>query len=176
MNDELTNQQTKNKIERVIIDQDTKQVIKNIMNQIEQELGDAVSITPKILINFLLRKRSQKLNPEELSELKNENFDLIKAMKKATDEVIKAKLNGRHIELNDIVKLIQTPSVIQNATTPNKRCRKKKENRLQATQQSLDASNNSNNVNSTVKNNDDKNQITDSKSLENQNNLHPKSS
>lgn len=176
MTNELNHKKEKNKLERVIIDPDTKISIQNLIDQIENELGDAVSITPKILINFLLRERAQKLNSEELNKLKNQNFDLVKAMKKATDEVIKAKIDGRHIELNDIVRLIQTPSVMAKTTSPNKRGRKKKENSQPATQQNLDTLKNENIANSAAKNSEDQKQMTDSNSTQNQNNLSLKSS
>jgi hypothetical protein len=114
------------KIERIILDSATVAVIKNISDQINLELGDLVQVTQKSVANFVIRKRLQLLSAQEMSEFLSENYDLVKALKHATQEAIKAKQNGDNIQISDVLKLIQTPSV-KSELVPNKaRGRKKK--------------------------------------------------
>ena len=116
------------KVERTVLDSESVEAIKKMMIQVEQELGDTVSVTQKTMVNFIIKNRSQVLSVQELEQLKSENYDLIKALKRATDEAIKAKQNGSEIQLNEVIKLIQTPSVNQNSSPKKPRGRKKKEN------------------------------------------------
>jgi gamma-glutamyl:cysteine ligase YbdK (ATP-grasp superfamily) len=114
------------KIERVILDSQSVAVVKTVSDQISLELGDLVQVTQKLVSNFLIRKRSQPLTPQEMSEFLSENYDLVKALKHATQEVIKARQNGDQIEINDLLKFIQTPSVKSELAPKAKRGRKAK--------------------------------------------------
>lgn len=114
------------KIERIILDSATVSVVKTLSDQINMELGDLVQVTQKSVANFILRKRSQSLSAQEMSEFLSENYDLIKALKHATQEAIKAKHNGGSIEIGDVLKLIQTPSVKKEMVSIKRRGRKKK--------------------------------------------------
>ncbi len=114
------------KIERIILDSSTVASIKTISDQINLELGDLVQVTQKCVANFVIRKRSQALTEQEMSEFLSENYDIVKALKHATQEAIKAKQNGDNIEMSDILKLIQTPSVKSEIVSKAKRGRKKK--------------------------------------------------
>jgi cobalamin biosynthesis Mg chelatase CobN len=114
------------KIERVILDSQSVAVVKAVSDQISLELGDLVQVTQKLVSNFLIRKRSQPLSKQEMSEFLSENYDLVKALKHATNEVIKARQNGDQIEINDLLKFIQTPSVKSETSATTKRGRKKK--------------------------------------------------
>lgn len=114
------------KIERIILDSATVSVVKVISDQINLELGDLVQVTQKSVANFLIRKRFQPLSAQEMSEFLSENYDLVKALKHATQEAIKAKQNGNNIEINDVLKLIQTPSVKAEMPLKKTRGRKKK--------------------------------------------------
>ncbi len=116
------------KIERIILDSSTVSVVKTIADQISLELGDLVQVTQKSVANFIIRKRSQLLSTEEMSDFLSENYDLIKALKHATQEAIKAKHNGDNIEISDVLKLIQTPSVKAEMPLKKTRGRKKKIN------------------------------------------------
>ena len=122
-----TNRTTK-KVERTVLDSESVEAIKKMMIQVEQELGDTVSVTQKTMVNFIIKSRTQVLTVQELEQLKLENYDLIKALKRATDEAIKAKQNGSEIQLNEVIKLIQTPGVNLNSSPKKPRGRKKKEN------------------------------------------------
>lgn len=122
MNKEIHNQ----KIERIILDSSAVNVVKVISDQICLELGDLVQVTQKTVANFIIRKRSQSLSAQEMSEFLSENYDLIKALKHATQEAIKAKHNGDNIEFSDVLKLIQTPSVKFEVPSKMARGRKKK--------------------------------------------------
>ena len=114
------------KIERTILDSATVSVIKTISKQIDLELGDLVQVTQKSVANFIIQKRSQTLSAQEMSEFLSENYDLIKALKHATQKAIKAKHNGNNIEISDVLKLIQTPSVDKDASPNKPRGRRKK--------------------------------------------------
>ena len=116
------------KIERIILDSATVTVIKSISDQINLELGDLVQVTQKSVANFIIRKRFQLLSSQEISEFLTENYDLVKALKHATQEAIKAKQNGDNIEISDVLKLIQTPSVKLELAPKIKRGRKAKLN------------------------------------------------
>lgn len=114
------------KIERIILDSSTVSAIKSISDQINLELGDLVQVTQKSVANFIIRKRFQLLSPQEISEFLAENYDLVKALKHATQEAIRAKQNGDNIEISDVLKLIQTPSVKSDLAPKMKRGRKAK--------------------------------------------------
>ncbi len=116
------------KIERIILDSATVSVIKSISDQINFELGDLVQVTQKSVANFIIRKRFQLLSSQEISEFLTENYDLVKALKHAIQEAIKAKQNGDSIEISDVLKLIQTPSVKLELAPKTKRGRKAKLN------------------------------------------------
>lgn len=154
---------TSKKVERTVLDSESINTIKKMMVQVEQELGDTVSVTQKTMVNFIIKSRSQVLSAQELEQLKAENYDLIKALKRATDEAIKAKQNGSEIQLNEVIKLIQTPGVNVNSTSKKPRGRKKKENLL-ATAKVEFKSNADGNSQLDLSNNDDTDlQNTDSK-------------
>ena len=131
-----TNKTTK-KVERTVLDSESVDAIKKMMIQVEQELGDTVSVTQKTMVNFIIKNRSQVLSAQELEQLKSENYDLIKALKRATDEAIKAKQNGSEIQLNEVIKLIQTPSVRLKSTSKRPSGRKKKSQDSNLMDQSL---------------------------------------
>lgn len=154
---------TSKKVERTVLDSESVEAIKKMMIQVEQELGDTVSVTQKTMVNFVIKNRSSILSAQELEQLKSENYDLIKALKHATDEAIKAKQNGSEIQLNDVIKLIQTPSVNLNSSSKKPRGRKKKEN-TSATFEKETKSNNGNNSQLDLsKNGDNEIQSIDSK-------------
>lgn len=124
---ESVNMKSENeKIERIILDSTTVAVVKTISDQINLELGDLVQVTQKCVANFIIRKRSQSFSAQEMSEFLSENYDIVKALKHATQEAIKAKQNGDNIEISDVLKLIQTPSVKSEMPFKKTRGRKKK--------------------------------------------------
>lgn len=154
---------TSKKVERTVLDSESIDAIKKMIVQVEHELGDTVSVTQKTMVNFIIKSRSQVLSAQELDQLKAENYDLIKALKRATDEAIKAKQNGSGIQLNEVIKLIQTPSVRLESTSKKPRGRKKKENSSATTKEEF-KSNADGNSQLNLSNNDSTDlQNTDSK-------------
>lgn len=129
------------KIERTILDPDVVIKLEEISKQIESELGDLVKVTQKVLVNFIVRNRIQLLSPEEMKLFLSENYDLIKALKKATLEAVKARQSGSEIEISEILKLIQTPSVNSNQSLKKARGRKRKEDSGPAISDSFEQSN-----------------------------------
>lgn len=116
---------TTKKVERTILDSDSVERVKMWIKQIEKELGDSVDVTQKSLVNFVIQSHSDSLSADEIQKIKAQNFDLIKALKKATDEAMKAKQAGHELQLNEIINLIQTPSV--NSDLRPKRTYKKRQ-------------------------------------------------
>ncbi len=98
-----------------------------------------------------------------MEQLKSENYDLIKALKRATDEAIKAKQNGSEIQLNEVIKLIQTPSVKLNSLSKKPRGRKKKENYSATSEKEIKSKADGNNQLQLSKSDETEIQIVDSK-------------
>lgn len=114
------------KVDRVVLDSKSIAAVQLLQQQLSDEMGDLVQISLKDIVNFILQERAYSLKKDELNKLKSEHFDLVKALKKATFEVIKAKQNGSEIQLDEVLKIIQTPSVSHIVATKKARGRKKK--------------------------------------------------
>lgn len=114
------------KLDRIVLDLESVETIKNIMSQVESQLGGLIQVSPKLIGNFILKKRSALLTTQELEELRAENHDVIKALKMAMAEAVKAKQNGSEVDLNLLLKNIQTPSVNLDSVPKKHRGRRKK--------------------------------------------------
>ncbi len=112
------------KLDRIVLDLESTAVISEIINQVKLELGDAVCVTHKSMANFIIKNRHKVLTKQELEQFKSENYDLIKVLKRATMEAIKAKRDGNEIDLNEVLRIIQTPSV--NSVKPSRKPRTQK--------------------------------------------------
>lgn len=114
------------KIDRVVLDLESMAAVRPLQQQVNEQLGDLAQISLKDIVNFILQERVFILTEDELNKLKSKHFDLVKALRKATFEVIKAKQNGSELQLDQVLKIIQTPGVIQNSTPKRTIKRKKK--------------------------------------------------
>lgn len=114
------------KIDRVVLDAESIAAIQPLQQQVNEQLGDLAQISLKDVVNFILQERVFLLTEDELNKLKSKHFDLIKALRKATSEVIKAKQNGSEIQISDVLKIIQTPGVIPTLIPKRATNRKKK--------------------------------------------------
>jgi hypothetical protein len=114
------------KIDRVVLDVQTTEVLKVISSQAQKALGDLIEVSQKEIINFILQERSHPLSEIELKKLREQNFDMVKALQHATERAKKAKTAGREISLDDILKYIQTPIVIEKEPSISLRGRKRK--------------------------------------------------
>ncbi|MEY4616377.1 MAG: hypothetical protein RJB66_1337 [Pseudomonadota bacterium] len=112
------------KVDRVVLDSESIKIVESMMNQIEKRWGDLVHVSQKDLVNFLLQKRSKNLSEQEIDLIRVEKFDIVRVLKRATSEAIKAKQSGKEIEFEEILKIIQTPS-INLETAPVKAPRRK---------------------------------------------------
>ena len=92
------------KIDRVVLDKESVLAIQNVMTQINLRLGDLIEVSQKEVANFLIQKRSQELNDQELELLRIEYFDMVKALKRAQLMAIKAKQNGTEINADEVLK------------------------------------------------------------------------
>jgi hypothetical protein len=128
LENELNKKLKPKKLDRIVLDSESVAAIKNVMSQVESQLGGLIQVSPKLIGNFILKKRSALLTTKELEDLKAENHDVIKALKMAMAEAIKAKHNGSEFDLNVLLKNIQTPGVNLNVTPKKTRGRKKKVN------------------------------------------------
>lgn len=123
---ELNKKSKPKKLDRIVLDSESVETIKNIMSQVESQLDSLIQVSPKLIGNFILKKRSALLTTQELEELRAENHDVIKALKMAMAEAVKAKQNGSEVDLNLLLKNIQTPSVNLNSVPKKRRGRRKK--------------------------------------------------
>lgn len=171
MKDDLKNESNNKlktkKLDRIVLDSESVEVIKNIMSQVESQLGGLIQVSPKLIGNFLLKKRSALLTAQELGDLRAENHDVIKALKMAMAEAIKAKQNGSEVDLNVLLKNIQTPGVNLNMTPKKTRGRKKKVNTSPDTQMELDISKSKTKALNTYQNGALENEELDPKQLKN---------
>ncbi len=134
---ELNKKLKPKKLDRIVLDSEAIEVIKNIMSQVESQLCGLIQVSPKLIGNFILKKRSTLLTAQELDELRAENHDIIKALKMAMVEAVKAKQNGSEVDLNALLKNIQTPGVNLNMTPTKTRGRKRKVTTSTGTQKEL---------------------------------------
>lgn len=123
---DLENKNSSQKVDRVVLDPSSMTVIQKLSEQINNEIGDLVQVSQKEIVNFLIQERSSAWTDAEIGKIKNEHFDIVRALKRATQEAIKAKQDGNEIQINELLKIIQTPSVMQNASVRKPRGRKKK--------------------------------------------------
>ena len=126
MQNELNKKLKPKKLDRIVLDSQSVAAIKNVMSQVESQLGGLIQVSPKLIGNFLLKKRSTLLTAQELEELRAENHDVIKALKMAMAEAIKAKQNDSEVDLNVLLKNIQTPGVNLDSVPKKLRGRRKK--------------------------------------------------
>lgn len=115
------------KVDRVVLDLESVEAIQKISDQVQKELGDLVQISQKDIVNFLIQERSSDLTAIEIAKIKTEHFDIVRALKRATQEAIKAKQDGHEIQMDELLKIIQTPSVSKNDGSKKPRGRRKKE-------------------------------------------------
>lgn len=112
------------KIDRVVLDSESIKIVESMMDQIEKRYGDLVHVSQKDIVNFLLQKRSTKLSEQEIDQIRLEKYDIVRVLKRATSEAIKAKQSGKEIEIEEVLKIIQTPG-INLETAPIKARRRK---------------------------------------------------
>lgn len=115
------------KIDRVVLDSESIAVIQKISDQVQSELGDLVQISQKDIVNFLIQERSVDLTIAEISKIKSKHFDIVRALKRATQEAIRAKQDGHEIQMDELLKIIQTPSVSKTEGVRKPRGRRSKE-------------------------------------------------
>lgn len=107
----LESKQQPQKVDRVVLDIESIAVVQKISDQIQNALGDLVQLSQKDIINFIIQERSSELTPLEISKIENQHFDIVRALKRATQEAIKAKQDGHEIRMDELLKIIQTPGV-----------------------------------------------------------------
>gem|GEM_PF-5793801 len=99
------------KIDRVILEKGSLEILNSMLNQIRDSVGDLVAVSQKDLVNFLIQKRKASLSQQEIRMISEDNYDLVRALKRATSEAIRARQLGSDIKIDEILKIIQTPSV-----------------------------------------------------------------
>lgn len=114
------------KLDRVVLDSTSINVLNNMMAQINSKLGDLVQVSQKDLVNFLIQNRSGELSSKEVEMIRIEKYDVVRILKLATSEAIRAKQSGKDINLDEVLKIIQTPSVNLERPPIKARGRKKK--------------------------------------------------
>lgn len=99
------------KIDRVILEKGSIEILNSMLNQIRDSVGDLVAVSQKDLVNFLIQKRKISLSQQEIRMISEEKYDLVRALKRATSEAIRARQLGNEIKIDEVLKIIQTPSV-----------------------------------------------------------------
>ncbi len=107
----MENKKTNKKIDRILIDPSNMQILNDIVHQVQRELGETISVNSKIICNFLIKLRISPLSQEELQLLRTQNQDIVKTLRKVTQEAIRARKNGLDFNLNDVSKILETLSV-----------------------------------------------------------------
>ena len=136
----LEDKQQIQKVDRVVLDTKSIIAVQKVSDQIQIALGDLVHLSQKDIVNFLIQERSAELTLTELNKIKDEHFDIVRALKRATQEAIKAKQDGHEIQMDELLKIIQTPSVNKNQPSKKPRGRRKKVNGEPATNSEIDTS------------------------------------
>lgn len=126
INTEINDLKTVVKVDRVVLDLKSVEVLNILLQQVQKEIGHIVDLNQKDLVNFIIQQRSQRFSEEELSHLKSTSFDLVKTLKRVTQNAIKAKQGGTPIDLTEVLKIIQTQSVNEFSVPKVARGRKKK--------------------------------------------------
>lgn len=116
------------KIDRVVLDSASIKIVDEMMKQIESRWSDLVHVSQKDIVNFLVQNRSQKLSEQEIDQIRLEKYDIVRVLKRATTEAIKAKQSGKEIEIEEILKIIQTPGINSEMAPVKARKRKTKLN------------------------------------------------
>lgn len=114
------------KVDRVVLDIKSIAVVQKIADQIHSTLGDLVQLSQKDVVNFLIQERSLELSTTEIDKIKSDHFDIVRALKRATQEAIKAKQDGHEIQMDELLKIIQTPSVNKSTVLKKPSGRKSK--------------------------------------------------
>jgi hypothetical protein len=107
------------KIDRVILEKGSLEILSSMLNQIRDSVGDLVAVSQKDLVNFLIQKRKASLSQQEIKMISEDNYDLIRALKRATSEAIRARQLGNEIKIDEVLKIIQTPSVSGDRPSSN---------------------------------------------------------
>lgn len=121
-NSDLRNTESKfepHKIDRVILEKGSLESLNSMLNQIRESVGDLVAVSQKDLVNFLIQKRKASLSQQEIRMISEDNYDLVRALKRATGEAIRARQRGNEIKIDEVLKIIQTPSVSVDRSSIN---------------------------------------------------------
>lgn len=114
------------KLDRVVLDAISIKVLNQMMVQLNEKLGDLVQVSQKDLVNFLIQNRAKELSTKEIEMIRIEKYDIVRVLKLATTEAIRAKQLGKDINLEEVLKIIQTPSVNSERPPIKARGQKKK--------------------------------------------------
>lgn len=115
------------KIDRVVLDPKSISAIQLFSDQIKSHLGGLIQFSQKEIVNFILQERCSVLSEIEIEKIRCTNFDLVRSLKRATQEAIKVKKqSGKDMEFNAVLEIIQTPGVNAKTAIKEPRGRKKK--------------------------------------------------
>lgn len=137
----LEDKQQIQKVDRVVLDTKSIIAVQKVSDQVQIALGDLVHLSQKDIVNFLIQERSTELTLTEINKIKNEHFDIVRALKRATQEAIKAKQDGHEIQMDELLKIIQTPSVNKIESSKKSRVRKSKTDATPALTEEINTAN-----------------------------------
>ncbi len=114
------------KKERIILDTTTVNCLEPILAQVKSKFGDQINVNQKLVANFILQHRCHLLTDSELEIINHENQDIVRVLSRALQAAKKAKQNGNDLQLNEVLNILQTPSVGGDPSSQKPLKRKKK--------------------------------------------------
>ncbi len=131
--------------DRIVLESESLSFINSIGAQIAEIFSGMVKLTNREIVNFILQTRAELLTRKELRQLKNKYIDEERAAKLALEKVKAGKERGETISFAEAYKQINTPFIGEKL--PPKIPKKKREKKLDASNESTMPSTNSTNVN-----------------------------
>jgi len=110
--------------ERILLEDQTKEIITRHMENIRNRLGEFVDLNSRQVVNFLIQKRSGELTPAELEQIRDQYADRLKIYQGILDKAKLARKEGQNFDFLQEIKNLETLGVM--AKVPSKRGRKRK--------------------------------------------------
>jgi len=105
------NSTAKIKVERVNIDKEISQALAPLVQQVKAELGDFFEVTQKLVVNFILKEKAKApFSKSEMAQIKKENFDVVRVLRRATEDALTAQKNGANLDLAALVAKLNSPN------------------------------------------------------------------
>lgn len=126
-----SNSAAKAKVERVNVDKEISQALDPLVQQVKAELGDFFEVTQKLVVNFILKEKAKApFSKSEMAQIKKENFDVVRVLRRATEDALKAQKNGANLDLAALVAKLNSPNHKVSSDNCEKDTKKSKRKKL----------------------------------------------